>query len=55
MSGELHFPVVQLVLASLADRARRKARRSRCSKGEFTGLSDEAVTALKSDDNNFLE
>ena len=42
----------QPVLASPADRARRKARRSTCSMGEFIGVSDEVVAALESDDDN---
>ena len=50
MSGELRFPVVQPVLASQADRARRKAWRSSCSAAEFIGVSDGA---LESDDDNF--
>ena len=47
MSEELCFPVVQPVLASQADRARRKARGSSCRTGEFIGVSDEVVVALE--------
>ena len=52
MSGELRCPVVQLVLASPADRARRKAR-GRVVAQDFLVL-DEVIVALESDDNNFL-
>ena len=53
MSGGLCFPVVQPVLASPADRARRKAWRLSCGTWESIGVSDEVVAALEADDDNF--
>ena len=53
MSEELHFPVVQPVPDSPADRACRKARMSSCSAREYIGVLDGVVVALESDDDNF--
>ena len=44
MSEELHFPVVQPVLASQADRA------CRIQESMEVGVSDEVVAVLESDD-----
>ena len=53
MSRGLGFPVVQPVVGSQTDRARRKARRSSSSTAEFIGVLDEMVAAFESDDGNF--